>query len=68
MGLTPDILRAHALVEVESLIKKIDVIMSKTLGDLEIHVHGWHNGRPGECAIVRPRTLEEGFRLESRPE
>lgn len=68
MALTPDIQRAHALVEVECLVKKIDAIMTRTLGDMEIHVHGWDNQSPGSFAAVRPRTLEEGLRLEPRPE
>jgi hypothetical protein len=64
MALTPDIQRAHALVEVAALLKKADIIRERHLRDMEIHVSGWVDGQPGSIATVRPRTFCEGVTLE----
>lgn len=66
MALTPDMQRAHALVDVAALLKKADMIRDRHLPDMEIHVYGWNNACPGDTATVRPRTLCEGVKLEPR--
>jgi hypothetical protein len=64
MSLTPDIDRAHALVEIASLLKKADIIRDRRLRGMEIHVTGWNNERPGDIATVRPQSFCDGVRLE----
>ena len=64
MALTPDIERAHALVEVAALLKKADIIRERHLKDMQIHVTGWNNAQPGDIAVVRPQSLCDGVRLE----
>jgi len=65
--LTPDMERANALVDVQSLLAKADLILQRKLPDLDIHVHGWDNGRPGSTATVRPRAFSEGVQLRPKP-
>lgn len=62
--LTPDIERAHALVDIAALLKKADQIRERHLKDMEIHVNGWDNAHPGQIATVRPLTFCDGVRLE----
>jgi len=67
MPLTPDIERARALVEITALLGKADVIARRALPNMEFHVHGWDNAKPGSTATVRPRTLCEGITLQEHP-
>lgn len=67
MALTPDIERAHALVEIAALLKKADVIRERKVPDLEIHVRGWNNDQPGEFATVRPQSFTDGIELVAVP-
>lgn len=64
--LTPDIERAHALVDIAALLKKADIIRARHLRDMEIHVTGFDNDKPGEITTVRPSTFCEHVRLEQK--
>lgn len=64
MPLTPDLERAHALVEIAALLKKADQIRERHLRDMQIHVQGWNNEHPGSIATVRPLSFCEGVTLQ----
>jgi hypothetical protein len=61
--LTPDMERAHALVDIAALLKKADMIRDRHLGGMEIHVKGWQDGVPGKIATVRPVSFCDGVTL-----
>jgi hypothetical protein len=63
MALTPDIERAHAIVEIASLLAKVDIIRKRKLRDVEIHVTGWNNDQPGNVATVRVESFTDGIKL-----
>jgi hypothetical protein len=64
MPLTPDIQRAHALVELAALLKKADIIRERHFRDRPIHVTGFDIEREGRIRTVRPMSFCDGVRLE----
>lgn len=62
--LTPDIERAHALVDLAALLKKADTIRNKYFRDRPIHVTGFDVEEEGKIRTVRPMSFCDGVTLE----